>query len=102
MSASNDEVDGDQFPDLVSEFETVFASGQANYAGCRRPVSTKLNIPLWRELLGDYAEDTQLCDMSEFGFPLDVQGDISVNTQYRNHKGARVFPEFIGTYLKKR
>ena len=83
------------------EFEAVFASGQPNYRCCRRPVALNLNIGRWRALLVNYRADPLLPDLLEFGFPLDVQGEVPLNLHYRNHKGARDFPEFIDSYLHK-
>ena len=49
--------------------------------------------------MSSYDEDPGLVDLLEFGFPLDVQGDVPVPTSYRNHKGARDFSNYISTYL---
>ena len=84
---------------LVAEFEHIHNSGMKNYQKCRRPVKTKLNIPMWRQLLHGY-HDVLLCDMLEFGFPLDVQGDIPPTTDFRAHKGARDYPDHVNKYLK--
>ena len=86
------------YADLVSEFEHIFHSGQPNYLLCRRPVQSGLNISAWRELLQGYHDD-KLCDMLEFGFPLDVQGEVPVNSVFRAHKGARDYPRHVETYL---
>ena len=83
---------------LVHEFEHVHSSGFKNYEKCRRPVKSKLNIPLWRQLLSGY-HDHLLCDMLEFGFPLDVQGEVPPTTDFRAHKGARDYPRHVDEYL---
>ena len=70
------------YKNLVAEFEHVHGSGMKNFQKCRRPVRTKLNIPMWRQLLHGY-HDNLLCDMLEFGFPLDVQGEIPPTTDFR-------------------
>ena len=84
---------------LIYEFEHVFNSGFKNFEKCRRPVKTSLNISAWRTLLVDY-EDTMLCDMLEFGFPLDIQGVVPVTTDFRAHKGARDYPAHLDQYLQ--
>ena len=86
------------FVNLVAEFEHVFHSGKKNYECCRRPIQSKLDIPAWRRLLRDHA-DVMLCDMLEFGFPLDVQGDIPTTSDFRAHKGARDYPTHVENYL---
>ena len=49
--------------------------------------------------MSSYDEDPGLVDLLEFGFPLDVHGDVPITTHYRNHKGARDFSGYISTYL---
>ena len=87
------------YKNLVAEFEHVHGSGMKNFQKCRRPVRTKLNIPMWRQLLHGY-HDNLLCDMLEFGFPLDVQGEIPPTTDFRAHKGARDYPTHVDEYLR--
>ena len=43
---------------------------------------------------------TLLCDMLEFGFPLDIQGVVPVTTDFRAHKGARDYPAHVDQYLQ--
>ena len=86
------------FRDLVCEFEHIHRSGHKNFALCRRPVRTNLNIPAWRRLLAGYSDEL-LCDMLEFGFPLDIQGPIPPTVDFRSHKGARDFPTHVDKYL---
>ena len=85
---------------LVQLFEEVHRSGIPNYKGCRITLPfSKLNIPLWREWLVDY-KDYIICDFLEFGFPLDFDKSVELNTnERRNHKGARDYPEFVDKYL---
>ena len=85
---------------LVQLFEEVHRSGIPNYKGCRITLPfSKLNIPLWREWLVDY-KDYVICEFLEFGFPLDFDKSVELNTnERRNHKGAREYPEFVNKYL---
>ena len=78
----------------------VALSGVPNYLGCRIPVVSKLNIAFIRSMLSDY-QDTLLCDLLEFGFPLGHNGESLITKKPRNHTGARDFPEFIVKYLQK-
>ena len=60
-----------------------------------------MNIPLWRHLLANY-HDKIVCEFLEFGFPLDFDKNVYLNTdERRNHKGARDHPEFVNQYLEK-
>jgi hypothetical protein len=88
---------------MIKLSEHVRASGQFNFQCCQIPVpaSKNFNMVLWRERLRDY-EDKVLCDLLEFGFPLDFDKNKEVSyNERRNHKGAREFPDFINRYLKK-
>ena len=56
--------------DLLLFHKRVCESRLPNYMGIRVPVTTNLNIAIWRCFLVDYWDD-QLVDLLEFGFPLD-------------------------------
>ena len=85
---------------LLQLFETVYSSGVPNFNGCRIPIPFhKFNIPMWRSELIGY-DDKIICDFLEFGFPLDFDKSIALNTEERrNHKGARDYPEVISQYI---
>ena len=87
---------------LIKLFEQIYQSGRPNFRGCRVPLpGNQLNIPLWRNLLEDYP-DNIICDFLEFGFPLDFNKSVKLNTnERRNHKGARQHPEFVSEYLHR-
>ena len=87
---------------MVQLFEHVHASGQPNFRSCRiRVCQETLNLPLWRKKLEGY-KDKIVCDLLEFGFPLDFDRERSVSSNIdRNHKGARDYPQFIDSYFEK-
>ena len=85
----------------VSLFEHLFRSQQPNHKCCRIPIlSSKLKITVWRNRLVGYP-DYAICDLLEFGFPLDFQGTYLDYSARRNHKGARDHASYISAYLKK-
>ena len=88
--------------ELVELFERVYPSGVPNFRGCRIPLPhNKMNIPLWRHWLEDYG-DKIVCEFLEFGFPLDFNKCVELNTdERRNHNGARDHPDFVNQYLRK-
>ena len=88
--------------DKVRLFEHVYASGVPNYQCCRISVcQPTMNIALWRDRLSGYRDST-VCDLLQFGFPLDFDKKKSVCSSVgRNHKGARDFPQFIKKYFVK-
>ena len=73
--------------EMVELFETVSGSGRPNFQGCRVriPASSNLNIDLWRRSLLTY-EDKIICDLLEFGFPLDFDRTHKLDHDVRrNH-----------------
>ena len=85
----------------IALFCKVSRSGVPNYQGCRIPIPhSKLNISVWREKLVGYA-DYAVCDLLEFGFPLDYKGDNLDFSSRRNHKGARDHAVFVSGYLER-
>ena len=86
---------------LVALFEHVHASGSPNFQLCRIPLPTSLKLEVWHKKLQCYP-DKMVCQYLEFGFPMDF--DRSKELKFdagRNHKGARDFPDFIVSYLRR-
>ncbi|KAK3709028.1 hypothetical protein QZH41_004299 [Actinostola sp. cb2023] len=92
--------DATGFCDLVALHEAVSKYGIPNYKGARIPVSSSLQIAVWRNLLQDFP-DVKLCDMLEFGFPVNY--NYAANgfpvSDRRNHKGALAFDSDVSSYL---
>ena len=88
--------------DKVKLFEHVNASGFHNFECCRIPVChSSFNMSFWRQRLKGY-KDEAVCDLIEFGFPLDFNRAKQVSCRVdRNHKGARDYPKFIDAYFQK-
>ena len=75
-------------------------SGIPNFLGLCIPVKTNLKISSWRAHLCDYF-DKQLCDLIEFGFPLDFDRSRQFESTLVNHVSARNFSEHIDKYLQE-
>ena len=85
----------------LSLFNEVYASGVPNHKGCRIAIPhSKLNISIWREKLVGYS-DYIICDLLEFGFPLDYRGKNLDFSSRRNHKGARDHAAYVSKYLER-
>ena len=76
-----------ELPDILQAHTLVKASKLPNYMGCRIPVNSGLNIPKWRHYLANYW-DQQLCDLLEYGFPLDFDRECPLNSVEQNHTTA--------------
>lgn len=87
---------------FVQLHNTVFALGLPNYKGCRLPLQSNLQIPIWRNYLRNY-EDRLVCEFLEFGWPVGYDYDTYSFpvSQPRNHNGAKNFTEDLDRYLKE-
>jgi hypothetical protein len=80
--------------------ESVVTSRIPNYRGCRIPLRTRLNITYLKEQLSHY-HDPVLVELLEFGFPIEVKGQLPVRNQCKNHRGALDFPGTMDNYVDK-
>ena len=67
----------------------IHSSGQYNFASCRIPVKSSLNISVWRTYLADYA-DKSILDFLEFGCPINFVAERLLRFEMRNHIGSEV------------
>ena len=76
------------FKAILDQHRFINESKLPNFVGCRFPVHTNMNIKYMREMLSGY-NDTLLCDLLEFGFPIGFEGDVpSYSASVKNHSGA--------------
>ena len=78
----------------------VIDSGVPNRFGCRIPVNSNWNLPLFQSLLKDYY-DQDLLEWLEFGFPVSQFGVPDQVPADCNHRGATLFPDTIDQYLEQ-
>ena len=75
-------------------------SNLPNFLHCRIPVKSGLNIKAWRNYLQNYW-DQQLCDLLEFGFPLDFDRTCYLHSTEENHASTIENMQDIGTFLQE-
>ena len=56
----------------------VRATGAPNFMKARIPIKSQLKVQAWKDNLAEYW-DQQLCQLVEFGFPLDFIGVVTLN-----------------------
>ena len=81
--------------------QEVMKNGYPNRWGARRPVQTKWNLALFKELLEEY-EDKEVTEWMTYGWPvvrLPTLRDPGICSS--NHKGATEFPAALQQYIKK-
>ena len=83
---------------FVNAHRVVLSSEQFTFTGLRLPVTSRLNIPVWRALLQDY-EDRVICDFLEFGWPLGYTNQTLPVFDLRTHRGALTFPSAVQEYI---
>ena len=87
-------------PEVLQAHRMIRDSGVPNFMGLHIPVKTNLKIASWRAHLCDYF-DKQLCDLMEFGFPLDFDRSRHLESTLVNHASARNFSDHIDEYLRE-
>ena len=78
--------------------DIVKATGAPNFMTARIPVKSQLNDQAWKDNLTDYW-DKQLCQLVEFGFPLDFNRNCDFKCDRGNHKSALEFPADVDAYI---
>ena len=76
-------VQWDQVPDILQAHRLIKDSKLPSFLHCRIPVQCGLNIKAWRCYLKNYW-DQQLCDLLEFGFPLDFDRICQLDSTEEN------------------
>ncbi|KAI8490446.1 hypothetical protein Bbelb_317140 [Branchiostoma belcheri] len=77
----------------------VRTSGLPNYLGEKIAVPTKLNIPVWRHLLGGYHDNT-LCDLIEFGFPINYVSATQPKVPKTTHPSAISYADHVNKHIR--
>ena len=90
----------DDTPHILQAHQLIRDSKLPNFLYCRIPVQPGLNIKAWRHYLSNYW-DQQLCDLLEFGFPLDFDRSCKLNSIEENHTSANENMEDISQFLQE-
>ena len=73
-------------------------SGIPNYLGCRIPVASNFKCHIWSQHLQNYW-DKQLPDLLQFGFPLDFNCAVKLNSTEQNHNSALENSSHVEKYI---
>jgi hypothetical protein len=84
----------------IDRIHQVIQSGQPNFAGCRFPVPTQLNIPVWSHLLSEY-HDKQIITFLRFGWPIRFTNPFAAHHAKENHKGVQGYETQLQQYFSK-
>ena len=71
---------------------------QPNAYGAKIPVSSQLNISVWRHYLTDYV-DHVVVDFLQFGWPINYTSSVLPQRTHTNHQSALAYPEDVQHYL---
>ena len=93
-------VQWDDIPHIFQAHQLIRDSKLLNFLHCRIPVQYGLNIKAWRHYLSNYW-DQQLCDLLEFGFPLDFDRSCKLDSIEENHASANENMEDISQFLEE-
>ena len=86
-------------PDIIEAHKLIKKSGMPNFMSCRIPVQGHLKSEKCQYYLQDYW-DKQIVDLITYGFPLDFDRNINLQSVQENHKSALDFPQEIDKYIE--
>ena len=86
-------------PDIIEAHKLIKKSGMPNFMSCRIPIQGQLQSEKWLYYLHDYW-DKQLVDLITYGFPLDFDRTVTLQSVQGNHKSALDFPQEIEKYIE--
>ena len=75
-------------------------SPQPNAYGAKIPVSSQLNISVWRHYLADYV-DHVVVDFLQFGWPMNYTSSVLPQPTHTNHQSALAYPEDVQRNLSE-
>lgn len=88
-------------PEYRVYYQKVHATGLPNVLDARLPLPSGLNIPNWHAASTGHYDDNWLCELIEFGFPLQYTGHIPSPCFAENHPSGVRFPKHVRQYLEK-
>ena len=71
---------------------------QPNACGAKIPVSSQLNISVWRHYLTDYVDHVVVAFL-QFGWPINYTSSVLPQPTHTNHQSALAYPEDVQHYL---
>ena len=77
--------------ELRNIFREVSRDGRFNHLGARRRVPSGLNIEAWKRYLSDY-NDQKLVDYLAYGWPINFDRSLRVQSTLGNHPSALQTP----------
>ena len=92
--------------ELLKAHKQVLESGKYNYQGCKIVVNEKIDSEFMCRMLEGY-NDLAVCEMLKYGFPIELDREFqnnlntSIPHNFKNHNGARSFPDHMNSYLQK-
>ena len=87
-------------PDIVEAHAKVKKSGLPNFMHERIPLKTQIKVHYWKKYLHNYW-DQQLVDLIQFGFPLDFDRRIALQSTEVNHNSALKYSDHVSKYIQE-
>ena len=99
MVYTGQEVIWGSVPSIIQAHEMVRCSAMPNFRQLRIPVQTQLKVDAWRKYLDSYW-DKQLIDLIQFGFPLDFNRNVILQSTSVNYSSALKYSEHVSAYIQ--
>lgn len=87
-----------EFPEFSEQFQKIRSCNLPNFLGARIPISSGLNIPVWRNRLKAY-HDYDLCDFLEFGWPIGYHAEKPPIDSNKNHPSAQFYTAHVKKFI---
>ena len=87
-------------PDIIEAHAKVRKSRLPNFMNVRIPLKTQLKVHCWKKYLHEYW-DQQLVDLIQFGFPLDFDRQVVLQSTEVNHSSALKYPDHVSNYIQE-
>lgn len=87
-----------EFPEFMSQFLAIKATGLPNYLGAKIPVASALNLHQWDSAL-EFYHDNQICSFLKYGWPIGYLHSRPPVAVPINHKSALEFPDHVSKFI---
>lgn len=86
-------------PQATQNYNNIRETGLPNMLKARIPIRSGLSIQNWRAAATGHHDDHWLCELIEYGFPLQYTGSIPKAILVDNHPSAVRFPDYVNEYI---
>ena len=99
MVYTGQEVVWGSVPDIIQAHNLVRRSAMPNFMKLRVPVTSQLCVEAWKKYLYTYW-DKQLVDLIQYGFPLDFDREVILQSTFFNHASPVKYSDHVSAHIQ--